>query len=48
MSLDKMMSISFSEELLQRNFSVLISILKQLHKGMVLMNTKVEENTEWV
>ncbi|CAD8119339.1 unnamed protein product [Paramecium sonneborni] len=48
LSMDKMMSIQFSEELLQKNFAVLISILKQLHKGMVLMNTKVQDNSEWV
>ncbi|CAD8120395.1 unnamed protein product [Paramecium sonneborni] len=48
LSMDKMMSIQFSEELLQKNFAVLISILKQLHKGMVLMNTKVQDNSDWV
>ncbi|CAD8182710.1 unnamed protein product [Paramecium pentaurelia] len=48
LSMDKMMSIQFSEELLQKNFAVLISILKQLHKGMVLLNSKVQDNTDWV
>ncbi|CAK63000.1 unnamed protein product (macronuclear) [Paramecium tetraurelia] len=48
LSMDKMMSIQFSEELLQKNFAVLISILKQLHKGMVLLNSKVSDNSDWV
>ncbi|CAD8092614.1 unnamed protein product [Paramecium primaurelia] len=48
LSMDKMMSIQFSEELLQKNFAVLISILKQLHKGMVLLNSKVQDNSDWV
>ncbi|CAK59776.1 unnamed protein product (macronuclear) [Paramecium tetraurelia] len=48
LSMDKMMSIQFSEELLQKNFAVLISILKQLHKGMVLLNSRVQDNSDWV
>ncbi|CAD8101667.1 unnamed protein product [Paramecium sonneborni] len=48
MNLDKMMQVTFSEEILQKNFSVIITILKQLHKGMVLMNGQVKDNSDWV
>ncbi|CAK95116.1 unnamed protein product (macronuclear) [Paramecium tetraurelia] len=48
MSLDKMMQVTFSEEILQKNFSVIISILKQLHKGMILINGQVKDNSDWV
>ncbi|CAD8100068.1 unnamed protein product [Paramecium primaurelia] len=48
MSLEKMMQVSFSEEILQKNFSVIISILKQLHKGMILINGQVKDNSDWV
>lgn len=41
MSLDKMMSITYSEDVLQKNFTVIINTLKQLHKGMVLINGNV-------
>ncbi|CAK84434.1 unnamed protein product (macronuclear) [Paramecium tetraurelia] len=48
MNLDKMMQVTFSEEILQKNFSVIITILKQLHKGMILINGQVKDNSDWV
>jgi hypothetical protein len=32
MSLEKMMNIQYSEEILQKNFTVIINILKQLYR----------------
>lgn len=48
LSLDKMMSIQYSEEILQKNFGVVINILKQLHKGLILTNNQVNDNKEWL
>lgn len=38
------MTISYSEEILKSNFSVLISILKTLHSGMGTILTQVSNN----
>lgn len=48
MSLDKMMSIQYSEEVLQKNFTVIITILKQLHRGQLDLAVGVKDNKDWI
>lgn len=36
--LDKIITIHYSEEVLQTNFSMILKILKQLHQGIIVIN----------
>lgn len=47
-NLANMMNISYSEEVLQKNFTTLINILKQLHKGMLSMGSQLTDSKDWI